>query len=144
MSRKSRLPSKNSMFPALHLWGLLLIICSTTLAGATTSIETVVYQTSTSLCPVTEVSTISGKEVTVVYTSTSLIVVQVPTTIVEYTTELTTCYETTEVYTTESVSSFDSSYSLILLMNSVDLRDLLHHSQRWLDDRAHTNAYQHD
>ena len=87
--------------PLMH--GGLLTCRSTTLAGMTTSIETFVYETSTSLCPVTEVSTISGQEVTVVYTSTSLIVVQVPTTIVEYTTILTTCYETTEVYTTESV-----------------------------------------
>jgi hypothetical protein len=57
---------------------------STTLAAATTTIETWVYETSTSLCPVTEVQTISGAEVTVVYTSTSLIVQQVPTTIIEY------------------------------------------------------------
>jgi hypothetical protein len=91
------------------------MICSTTLAGGTTSVETWVYETSTSLCPVTEISTISGAEVTVVYTSTSLIEVKVPTTIVEYTTYLTTRYATTEVYTTESVClareacSFDST-----------------------------------
>jgi hypothetical protein len=56
----------------------------TTLAPETTTIETWVYETSTSLCPVTEVQTVSGAEVTVVYTSTSLIVKQVPTTIIAY------------------------------------------------------------
>ena len=61
----------------------ILIFSSTTLAPVTTSIETWVYETSTSLCPITEISTISGSEVTVIYTSTSLIEVNVPTTLVE-------------------------------------------------------------
>lgn len=56
---------------------------STTLAGITTSVESTAYSTSTEICEYTTISTISGAEVTIVYTSTSLIEVQVPTTIVE-------------------------------------------------------------
>jgi hypothetical protein len=101
----------------------------TTLAGYTTSIETIMYETSTSLCPVTTISTVSGKEVTIIYTSTSLIVLQVPTTIIDYTTYLTTCYETTEVYTTETayttayttVSSGSTITGYITLTSTIEL-----------------------
>ncbi|KAH7418218.1 hypothetical protein BKA64DRAFT_193113 [Cadophora sp. MPI-SDFR-AT-0126] len=80
----------------------------TTLAPTTKYIETFVYQTSTSLCPVTETKTISGKPVEVIYTSTSLIVEKIPTTIYETTTLLTTCYATEDVYTT--LSKFETYY----------------------------------
>lgn len=92
--------------------GLLLTFFSTTLAPETTWVETVAYETITSLCPVTETETVSGVEVTVIYTSTSLIVQEVPTTIIDYTTVLTTCYETTEVYTTTTcIESFYTTVS---------------------------------
>ncbi|KAK0113159.1 hypothetical protein ONS95_014858 [Cadophora gregata] len=80
----------------------------TTLAPTTKYIETYVYQTSTSLCPVTETKTISGKPVEVIYTSTSLVVEKIPTTIYETTTLLTTCYATEDVYTT--LSKFETYY----------------------------------
>jgi hypothetical protein len=56
-------------------------VSSTTLPGGTTGVESWVYETITSLCPVTETKTISGEEVTVTYTTTSEIVTQVPTTV---------------------------------------------------------------
>ncbi|CZT50529.1 uncharacterized protein RSE6_11535 [Rhynchosporium secalis] len=80
----------------------------TTLAPSTKYIETYVYQTSTSLCPITETKTVSGYPVEVVHTSTSLIVVKVPTTIYQTTTVLTTCYATEDVYTT--LSKYESYY----------------------------------
>jgi hypothetical protein len=119
---------------------------STTLAGGTTTVETWVYETSTSYCPVTEVSTISGQEVTVVYTSTSLIEVKVPTTIVEYTTALTTCYETTEVYTTESVclymrySRSVKSYVTNMTYSAMRLSILLSAQAQLLCSRKHLPA----
>ncbi|KAI6712205.1 hypothetical protein JHW43_005249 [Diplocarpon mali] len=73
---------------------------TTTLAPTTKYIETYVYQTSTSICPLTQTKTISGKPVEVIYTSTSLIVEKIPTTLYETTTLLTTCYATEDVYTT--------------------------------------------
>ncbi|KAH6681642.1 hypothetical protein B0J14DRAFT_219654 [Halenospora varia] len=57
-----------------------------TLPDVTTSALSYVYSTSTSYCPVTETKTVSGQVVTVVYTSTSLIVTQVPKTIEQVTT----------------------------------------------------------
>lgn len=45
-----------------------------------------------------------GKEVFVTYTIYSTITKAVPTTVIDYTTSSTTCYETTEVFQTESVS----------------------------------------
>ena len=92
----------------------------TTPAPQTTSIETLVYSTSTSLCPVTEISTISGQEVTFVYTSTSLVEVKVATTIVEYTTALTTCYETTEVYLTETC--YETDYTTVSAGSTIVIR----------------------
>ncbi|KAF7562010.1 hypothetical protein G7046_g2129 [Stylonectria norvegica] len=49
------------------------------LPGSTKTSVDVEYITSTSLCPVTKTETISGKEVTKVYTSTSIFVTHVPT-----------------------------------------------------------------
>lgn len=76
----------------------------TTLAAATITTEALVYQTSTSLCPYTITSTIAGKEVVVVYTSTSLIVTQVEVPATVYTTALTTIYQTAEVSKTQDTS----------------------------------------
>ncbi|EMR84602.1 putative repetitive proline-rich cell wall protein [Botrytis cinerea BcDW1] len=83
----------------------------TTLPGGTKTIETYVYQTSTSLCPVTEVQTISGVPITKVYTSTIVTEVQVPTTIVQYTTTQATEYKTTDVY--ETTTCIESVYTTI-------------------------------
>jgi len=47
----------------------------------TKTVATEVYQTITSLCPVTEVKTISGKEYTTTYTSTNYIVTHIPSTV---------------------------------------------------------------
>jgi hypothetical protein len=67
------------------------------------SVTTVSYVESTSYCPITETSTLSGKVVTVVYTSTSLIWKAVPTTIVVYATgKPTTVAITTEIYVTST------------------------------------------
>ena len=89
----------------------------------TTSVETFVYETSTSLCPITTVSTVSGGVVTVVYTSTSLIVKQVPTTIVYYTTALTTLHETTNVYTT--TTCFTTYYTTVSAGSTIVIRKSL-------------------
>merc|ERR1712219_91121 len=70
-----------------------------------------VTSTITSLCPITETKTIAGKPVEVIYTSTSLIVEKIPTTIYETTTLLTTCYATEDVYTT--LSKFETYYVTI-------------------------------
>jgi len=91
-----------------------------TLAPVTTSVVTFVYETSTSLCPITTVSTISGSAVTVVYTSTSLIVKQVPTTIVYKTTVLTTLYETTNTYTT--TTCFTTYYTTVSAGSTIVIR----------------------
>ncbi|PBP22704.1 hypothetical protein BUE80_DR006417 [Diplocarpon rosae] len=71
-----------------------------TRAPTTKYIETYVYQTSTSLCPITETKTISGQPVEVIYTSTSLVVEKIPTTLYETITLMTTYYATEDVYTT--------------------------------------------
>jgi hypothetical protein len=92
------------------------------LAPITKSIETYVYSTETTLCPVTEIKTVGGAVVTVVYTSTSLIVQKVPTTIYEYTTQLTTCYATTEVYTTKV--EYETDYTTVSAGSTVVLRKL--------------------
>jgi hypothetical protein len=47
----------------------------------TTAVQTEVYETITSLCPVTETKTVSGQEVTVTYTTTSTYVTHAETTI---------------------------------------------------------------
>lgn len=99
------------------------IVQYTTLAPVVTSIETFVYETSTSLCPVTETKTVSGKPVEVIYTSTSVVVVKVPTTIIDYTTALTTCYETTEVYVTES--EYETKYTTVSAGSTIVLTDTL-------------------
>ena len=83
----------------------------TTLPPLTEAVTTVAYITSTSLCPVIETQTVSGKEVTVVYTSTSMIVQEVPTTTLLYITTSATEYETTEIYTTES--EFETFYTTV-------------------------------
>ncbi|KAI9050044.1 hypothetical protein LZ554_006189 [Drepanopeziza brunnea f. sp. 'monogermtubi'] len=83
----------------------------TTLAPITTYIETYVFQTSTSLCPITETKTVSGKVVEGVYTSTSLVVEKIPTTIYETVTLLTTCYATQDVYTT--LSEYETYYTTV-------------------------------
>ncbi|KAK2630247.1 hypothetical protein QTJ16_001067 [Diplocarpon rosae] len=77
-----------------------MVEATVTLAPTTKYIETYVYQTSTSLCPVTETKTISGKPVEVIYTSTSLVVGKIPTTLYETITLMTTYYATEDVYTT--------------------------------------------
>ena len=46
--------------------------------------------------------------------------VQVPTTIVDYTTALTTCYETTEVYTTESC--IETDYTTVSAGSTIVIR----------------------
>jgi hypothetical protein len=46
-------------------------------------VETEVYETYTTECAVTETSTISGQEVTLTYTTTSVVVTAVPTTVEE-------------------------------------------------------------
>jgi hypothetical protein len=96
------------------------IVEYTTEAPETISVETFVYSTSTSLCPITEIQTVSGQEITVVYTSTSLIEVKVPTTIVEYTTVLTTCFETTEVY--QTTTCFETDYTTVSAGSTVVIR----------------------
>ncbi|PQE30657.1 repetitive proline-rich cell wall protein [Rutstroemia sp. NJR-2017a WRK4] len=83
----------------------------TSVPGGTTLVETDVYMTSTSYCPVTEVSTIceyssssssvkAANDKQLVFTSTILTEVKVPTTIKIYTTAQATEYKTTDVYTT--------------------------------------------
>jgi hypothetical protein len=89
----------------------------TTLPPVTEAVTTEVDITSSSLCPVTETKTISGEEVTIVYTSTSLIVVKVPTTIFAYTTTSATEYETTEVFTTES--AFETFYTTVSVGSTI-------------------------
>jgi hypothetical protein len=93
------------------------------LAPVTTSVETFVYETSTSICPITTVSTVSGSEVTVVYTSTSLIVKQLPTTIVYTLTVLTTLYETTDIYTT--TTCFTTYYTTVSAGSTIVIRKSL-------------------
>ncbi|KAI9645775.1 hypothetical protein NHQ30_005208 [Ciborinia camelliae] len=90
-----------------------------TLPPQTQTIETYVYQTSASLCAVTEVQTVSGIPITKVFTSTIYTQVRVPTTIVQYITHQATQYETTDVYQTttciESVYTTVSAGSTIVL-----------------------------
>jgi len=95
----------------------------TTLAPITKSIITEVEVTSTSLCPVTEIKTVAGQEVTIVYTSTSLVVVKAPTTMYEYTTAFTTLYETAEVYTTESY--FETFYTTVRAGSTIVITESL-------------------
>ncbi|KAH8595597.1 hypothetical protein B0O99DRAFT_150882 [Bisporella sp. PMI_857] len=91
----------------------------TTLAPVTKTFVSYVYSTSTSLCPVTTTKTVSGYPVEVIYTSTSVIVVKVPTTIVEYTTAIATEYETTKVYTTQS--AYETVYTTVSAGHTVVL-----------------------
>jgi hypothetical protein len=83
-----------------------------TVAPPPTTVETYVLSTSTSYCPVTEIQTISGVAVTVISTETSLIQVQVPTTVVLYTTQANTVYETNQVYqTTTCIETYYTTVS---------------------------------
>lgn len=91
----------------------------TTLAPTTKYIETYVYQTSTSLCPTTETKTISGKAVEVIYTSTSLVVQKIPTTIYETTVLLTTSYATEEVHTT--LSKYETYYVTVSAGSTISI-----------------------
>jgi len=68
----------------------------------TTYVDTEVYTTYTSICPVTETKTLAGSTIFEVHSTVSTIIVKVPTTIYDYTSVLTTQYETTEIYATES------------------------------------------
>ena len=100
---------------------ILLTRHSTTLPDVTKTVQTWVYETSTSLCPVTETKTVAGVPHTVVYTSTSLIVVKVPTTIVDYTTASYTKYATTEVYETESF--YETVYTTVSAGSTIVLTE---------------------
>ncbi|PQE05413.1 repetitive proline-rich cell wall protein [Rutstroemia sp. NJR-2017a BVV2] len=94
----------------------------TSVPGGTAVVETDVYVTSTSYCPVTEVSTICEYSSTnssvkvandkqLVFTSTILTEVKVPTTIKIYTTTQATEYKTTDVYTT--TTNLEAVYTTI-------------------------------
>jgi ribosome modulation factor len=83
-----------------------------TVAPPPTTVQTYVLSTSTSYCPVTEIQTISGLPVTVVSTQTSLVEVKVPTTVVAYTTQESTVYETDKVYqTTTCIETYYTTVS---------------------------------
>lgn len=77
---------------------------TTKLPDQTKTAETVAYTTLTTLCPYYTTITEGGKTYTKTLTSTSTIVTKVPETIAKtvYTTSLTTAYETTDVYVTET------------------------------------------
>lgn len=92
--------------------------------GATVTVPgPTVYTTSTSLCPVTETSIISGKPVYVTWTSTSLIVDVVKTIIPVYTTYLTTAYATTQVYAT--TTCYESAYTTVSAGSTIVITDTL-------------------
>lgn len=77
---------------------------TTWLPDQTKTTEVLTYTTLTSLCPYYTTVTEGGQVVTHTLTSTDTIVTQVPQTIsaTVWTTSLTTAYETTDIYVTES------------------------------------------
>lgn len=83
----------------------------TTLAPQTTNIVTYDYHTSTSYCPITVVETKSGKPVTKVHTSTSLIIEKVEKTIVKTELVLTTQYLTSLVH--ETIKTYETDYTTV-------------------------------
>lgn len=97
---------------SVYVTKLHTIVYETATGPAVTKTEgDVVYETLTSLCPVTETKTIEGETVVVTWTSTSTIKTEVQTTATAYTSYTVTEHVETEVY--ETVTCPETTYKTV-------------------------------